>query len=102
LLDDKEKARLRRQALAWLRADLAAWAKVLDGATPEQQAQIVEALKHWQEDSDLAGVRGADALAKLPDDERQDWTKLWADVAAVLERAQRAPSKAEPGESEPK
>src|SRR5262249_11284270 len=30
--DDKERARLRKQALDWLRADLAAWAKVRDRA----------------------------------------------------------------------
>jgi serine/threonine-protein kinase len=99
LLDDKERARLRQQALTWLQADLDAWAKFLDSATPERRVQTVGMLKHWQEDSDLAGVRGA--LAKLTDDERQDWTKLWADVDALLKRAQAAPKKAEPGESKP-
>jgi len=44
-------------------------------------------LKHWQADSDLAGVRDAAALAGLPEAERADWQRLWADVQAVLEKA---------------
>jgi hypothetical protein len=32
-------------------------------------------------------VRDKDALAKLPEDERKKWQKLWADVSALLERA---------------
>jgi hypothetical protein len=31
-VDDKERARLRQQALTWLKADLAAWAKRAAGA----------------------------------------------------------------------
>jgi hypothetical protein len=33
-------------------------------------------------------VRGPDALAQLPQAEREGWRKLWADVAATLARAQ--------------
>jgi DNA-binding helix-hairpin-helix protein with protein kinase domain len=32
-------------------------------------------------------VRGPDALAKLPEAERQPWEKLWADVEAMLVKA---------------
>jgi hypothetical protein len=39
-------------------------------------------------DPEFAGVRGPEALAKLPESERQPWQKLWADVAATLARAQ--------------
>jgi hypothetical protein len=35
---------------------------------------------HWQEDTDLAGVRDAAALAQLPADERKEWRTLWARV----------------------
>jgi hypothetical protein len=34
----------------------------------------------------IAGVRG-DALAKLPEAERQEWQKLWDDVEALRKRA---------------
>jgi hypothetical protein len=42
-------------------------------------------LRHWREDPDLAGVRDADALDKLPEGERGEWRKLWADVDALLQ-----------------
>jgi serine/threonine-protein kinase len=83
-LDDKEKARLRRQALAWLRADLKVWdQRLTTGKAPDRQA-IQKTLRHWQTDGDLAGVRDKVALAKLPEEERRAWRKLWEEVEAVL------------------
>jgi hypothetical protein len=38
---------------------------------------------------DLAGLPEAAALAKLPAEEREACRKLWADVDALLQRAQR-------------
>jgi tetratricopeptide (TPR) repeat protein len=81
--DGAERTRLRRQALAWLRADLASYAKRLAGA-PAERAAAVRQLEHWQKDEDFAGVRDAAGLALLPDDERKEWAALWADVKAVL------------------
>jgi hypothetical protein len=43
----------------------------------------------WQTNADLAGIRDPDALGKLPDDERQQWQRLWSDVDALLERASK-------------
>jgi hypothetical protein len=43
---------------------------------------------HWQQDADFAGVRGPEALARLPEAERPGWRKLWTDVADTLARAQ--------------
>jgi tetratricopeptide (TPR) repeat protein len=80
-LDDKERARLRQQALDWLRADLTAWAKTTDRALVQRK------LTHWQQDPDLTSVRDKDALAKLPEAERQAWHKLWADVADLLRKS---------------
>jgi serine/threonine-protein kinase len=82
-LDDREKARLRRQALDWLRADLAAGAKQAQSHQPADRVMVRQTLQHWKEDPDLAGVRG-DALAKLSEAESQPWKKLWADVDALL------------------
>jgi tetratricopeptide (TPR) repeat protein/serine/threonine protein kinase len=89
-LEEKEKARLRGQALDWLRADLAAMGRLLDKGADQARstARVGDVLKHWQVDPDLAGVREADALAQLPDAERQPWQKLWQDVADILKRAQ--------------
>jgi tetratricopeptide (TPR) repeat protein/tRNA A-37 threonylcarbamoyl transferase component Bud32 len=85
-LDDKEKARLRAKALAWLRADLALWAKRLDGGKEADRVLVVTKMLHWQQDTDFAGVRG-EALAALPELERKAWAELWANVAALLKKA---------------
>jgi tetratricopeptide (TPR) repeat protein len=90
-LDDKERARLRKQARAWLHADLALRGKQLESGKPADRANVQKKMQHWQKDADLAGIRDADALAKLPAEERAAWEKLWADVAALLKRAE-APS----------
>jgi hypothetical protein len=36
--------------------------------------------------SNLAGVRAKDALARLPEEERKEWERLWSDVDALLRR----------------
>jgi hypothetical protein len=90
-LDDKERARLRKQALDWLRADLAAWDKRLKSGGPADRAEVQQRLKHWQEDKDFAGIRDKEALAKLPEEERKAFAQLWADVAALLKQAETPP-----------
>jgi hypothetical protein len=47
----------------------------------------VQKVQQWQRDPDLASVREAAALAKLPAEEREAWQKLWADVDAVMAKA---------------
>jgi DNA-directed RNA polymerase specialized sigma24 family protein len=93
-LDDKERARLRKQALDWLRADLAAYAKLLETGPPPARALVQRQMRHWQKDSDLAGIRAAAALAKLPPAERTAFTQLWSDAASLLKKAE-APAKKE-------
>ena len=87
-LDDKERTRLRRQALDWLRADLALRTKQVGSDKPADRAAGQQALRHWQQDAGLAGIRDAAALAKLPADAQKAFSKLWADVAAVLKKAE--------------
>jgi Flp pilus assembly protein TadD len=86
-LDETERARLRRQAREWLRDHLAYWSKQADSENPKARARVSQALKHWQADTDLAGLRDPEALAKLPDAERDACNQLWADVAALLKQA---------------
>jgi serine/threonine protein kinase/Flp pilus assembly protein TadD len=85
-LDDQERARLRRQALTWLRADLVAWNQALEKQADQVRPAVQKTMQHWQQDADFAGVRG-DALAKLLEAERQEWRKLWDDVEALRKRA---------------
>ncbi|HZY86491.1 MAG TPA: tetratricopeptide repeat protein, partial [Gemmataceae bacterium] len=89
--DDAAKAKLRRQALDWLKAELAVWAKHLESGPPEARPAIVQTLSHWREDTDLAGIRDMAALAKLPTEEGKAFTRLWADVAALLKKAEEKP-----------
>jgi tetratricopeptide (TPR) repeat protein len=82
--DDKARARLREQALTWLRADL---------VLLRQQARSGEsaaALAHWLEDPDLAGVRPGPKQVAMPAVERAAWDTLWADVKATLALVQKA------------
>ena len=65
-LDNKERARLRQQALDWLSADLALRRKQLETGKPADRAAVQQALRHWQKDTDLAGISDAAVLTKLP------------------------------------
>jgi hypothetical protein len=88
-LDDKERARLRGQALDWLRADWSA----LDKRRQEDSKAgpyIQERFRVWKYGEELAPVRDAGALAKLPQAEREAWRKLWADVDALLAKVNGA------------
>jgi len=85
-LDDAEQARLRQQALAWLRADLALRSKQLESGQPAELAELLKILRDWQNNLVLAGLRDSDRVAKLPAQEREACEKLWADVAAVIGR----------------
>jgi hypothetical protein len=86
-LDDAERARWRRQALEWLRLDLAWCGKALEGGKAQSLALVRSKMRYWQNDGDLAGVRGKDALARIPAEERKEWERLWAEVDALTRRA---------------
>jgi tetratricopeptide (TPR) repeat protein len=84
-LDEAEKARLRLQALGWLRAELALWTEQIQGdSPPPARVAARQALRAWQRSTGLAGVRDPEALALLPEAERAAWQKLWQEVEAVL------------------
>jgi serine/threonine-protein kinase len=86
-LDARERQRLRRQALEWLRADLDAWSKRIADAKVQEKETIRKVLEHWQQDTDLAALRDDKTLSTLPAEERDACKKLWADVAALLDKA---------------
>jgi serine/threonine-protein kinase len=87
-LDAKEQARLRRQAVAWLRADLAFWTKQTEGDDAKARTVVHQKMKHWQTDADLAGLRDQEDLPKLPEAERDECRQLWDDVAALLKKVE--------------
>jgi hypothetical protein len=85
--DDRRRAGFRRQALDWLRAELEARRRLLE-TEPETVWIVVHAMRDWLEDPHFAGVRGPDALSRLPEAERQAWQTLWTDVADTQARAE--------------
>jgi tetratricopeptide (TPR) repeat protein len=83
-LDDGERARLRRQALAWLTADADAWSARLLSWKAEDRRRVGEALREWTREGDLAGVHEPQSLEKLPEGERGRWRELWGRVERQL------------------
>jgi Tfp pilus assembly protein PilF/tRNA A-37 threonylcarbamoyl transferase component Bud32 len=83
--DDAERERWRRQALTWLRADLALWSRRLTGNTQEK-VDVVLHLNHWLSNSSLVGVRDTATLA-MPDPEQKEWQAFWAEVRALLAKS---------------
>jgi tetratricopeptide (TPR) repeat protein len=87
-LDESERVRWRKQSVQWLRTDLMAWDKHLAGRQPRDRQRVVQRLQGWRGDPDLASLRDPAAVARLPADEQQACRQLWAEVQALLTRAQ--------------
>jgi serine/threonine protein kinase len=84
-LDPREQARVRGQALAWLRTALPTWQKAFDNDPDRQGARVFLMMRGWQRQID---VRGPVALASLPEGERQNWQNFWDEVDNLARRAQ--------------
>jgi serine/threonine-protein kinase len=91
-LEEEAKARWRTQARDWLKADLAAWAKGLESGPLQVRPPILQTLQRSKEDTDLAGIRGDAAIARLPADEQHACRALWSEVDALLARTRGNPS----------
>jgi hypothetical protein len=86
-LDERERARRRKQAVAWLRSDLARRDDQVRTGTPAARAEVARMLLHWKSDPDLAGIRDAAAIGALPPEEQAACRALWSEVDALLARA---------------
>ena len=86
-LSEPEQARWRKQALDWLKADLAHWTRQARSGPPQAKAIVKPTLDHWKADAALAAIRDEDSLTRLPEDERKAGRSLWAEVErAALDR----------------
>jgi hypothetical protein len=86
-----ERGRLRRQALEWLQADLAAYRRLLEKEPEKARPLVADRMRNWRQDKDFAGVRGSESLARLPEAERQQWQKLWQEVEELAQPAAATP-----------
>jgi tetratricopeptide (TPR) repeat protein len=77
----QERAEWRRKALLCLQAELQGYRDRI-GAEGQRVRAFLQA---WLLEPDLACVRNEDALAKLPEAEREAWRAFWRDVRAAIE-----------------
>jgi tetratricopeptide (TPR) repeat protein len=80
-------ASLQQSTHDWLRADLAALAKLVEQSDKESRQFVQQRLTHWQHNANLIAVREKKWLDAMPDADRERWQKLWTDVNALLELA---------------
>jgi tetratricopeptide (TPR) repeat protein len=88
-LKDKDRARLREQALKWLHADLALHRQHASAGESALRRDAAAELSHWLRDWDLVGVRPGPYQIAMPAEERAAWDALWADVKATLAEAKK-------------
>jgi serine/threonine-protein kinase len=90
ILGAEEQSRLRSQALAWLREELAAWTKALDAGEADPKL-VVQVLNSWWVPNPiyprLLPPLSPHYLARLNPKEREEWRKLDRAVDALLMRA---------------
>lgn len=79
-LNDVARSAIRVQAFGWLTNELDQWETSLKSAGTEQRIGVLQTMKQWQSNKDLASVRDAESLAKLSDVERAKWRTLWKKV----------------------
>jgi serine/threonine-protein kinase len=85
-LGEAARTAWRAQAIDWLRQELVWYGKTLDNRSDKKYSEVLQRLRQWQTEGELAELREPGALNKLPADERKRCLELWAEVRAVLAR----------------
>lgn len=83
-LDSEGRAKLRRNAIAWLREDLAFFSAKLQKGDEQECSAVRRTLLNWKTDPALAGIRDDAKVDDLPEVERKACRELWSDVEALL------------------
>ena len=55
----------------------------------DSRSIVRQRLTSWLKDPALAGLRNRRSLATLPEKEREQWCKLWADVTVLLQKVEQ-------------
>ena len=82
-LSQAVKAKLRKQALAWLEADRDAWKQRLQSGSQHERSKAARTFAGWSRNKDLACLCNQADLAKLPASESKEWQGMWAEVNAI-------------------
>jgi tetratricopeptide (TPR) repeat protein len=88
---EADRPALRKQALAWLSADLAAWRQVLAASGPRAAPAVHAAMRAWLAEPCFGPVRHRLHLAALPPAEAAEWLALWAEVRDLRDRTAPIP-----------
>jgi serine/threonine-protein kinase len=91
-LNQETRSHWRKQAIEWFKINLVACSELL-AAQPQVRQFALQELRNWKSDSDLAGLRDAKMLAKLPGDEQSACRALWVEVDALLAKSRGASPK---------
>jgi hypothetical protein len=81
---EASRARLRQQALASLRAEVATQAQHLSSASPAEATAARQVLEVLRDLPVLARVHNPETLANLPEPERQMWQAFWHEIEGLL------------------
>jgi serine/threonine-protein kinase len=84
---DAERARWRKQACEWLRAELAVHKQSLRNGGVQERRVTQRALAMWRVEPDLSPLRAPASLADLPEGEREEWSALWQSAQLALDQA---------------
>jgi serine/threonine-protein kinase len=87
-IDPEGRAGLRLQALGWLQSDFERLSLEANSDDPRVRLRVRGTLGRWMSDPDLAGLRDPEAIARLPEPERDAWQRLWAEVRRQVMLAQ--------------
>jgi serine/threonine protein kinase/Tfp pilus assembly protein PilF len=92
-IDNRERIRLRTQALTWMQAEVLALENARQSGKP--QFQLREILSGLSRNGSFHSVRVAEQLSKLTEAERAAWRKVWTDIDTILQQSfsKGAPSK---------
>jgi len=83
-LDDKQRLELRQRGRAWLLTEMSRRLRSqLTSVTPASRPRLLQIIRQWQENRDLAVTRDPAALARLPESERQFWQGFWEDFEVM-------------------
>jgi hypothetical protein len=89
--EDKERARLRKEALELLQGELEPLKKKAESPDIRERQRAWNALDGWRSTYNFAEVRDKIGLDQLTPAERVAWSQFWAQVTEMMNRAAKRP-----------